>query len=455
MLKTAEDDGRKRTGTLMTASAHIITAVIGSGVLSLAWATAQLGWIAGPFALLCFAVITWFSSCLLADCYRYPGPIDGSRNPTYISTVKAHLGGIKYKLCGLSQYGNMVGVSIGYTITASISMAAISRANCFHKKGHDAGCHTSNNMFMIIFGITEIVLSQTPNFHELSFLSIVAAVMSFAYSSIGLGLSIAKIAGGSHAKTSLTGGAIGVNMSNTERIWNTFQALGDIAFAFAYSIVLIEIQDTLKSSPPENQVMKKASLVGVTVTTLFYLMCGTLGYGAFGDKAPGNLLTGFGFYEPFWLVDFANICIIIHLVGAYQVFSQPFFKLVEDWSNNKWPESKFLTKSYKICGIYQLNFFRLIWRTSYVILTSLIAMIFPLFNSVLGLLGALSFWPLTLYFPIEMHISQAKIRAYSFTWIWLKILSFVCFVVSLIAVAASIRGIVKDLRHFKPLNSVS
>ncbi|CAI0459877.1 unnamed protein product, partial [Linum tenue] len=31
-----------------TASAHIITTVIGSGVLSLAWAIAQLGWVVGP-----------------------------------------------------------------------------------------------------------------------------------------------------------------------------------------------------------------------------------------------------------------------------------------------------------------------------------------------------------------------------------------------------------------------
>jgi len=39
------------------------------------------------------------------------------------------------------------------------------------------------------------VLSQIPNFSKLWWLSIVAAVMSFAYSSIGLGLSVAKVAG--------------------------------------------------------------------------------------------------------------------------------------------------------------------------------------------------------------------------------------------------------------------
>jgi amino acid permease len=63
--------------------------------------------------------------------------------------------------------------------------------------------------------------------------------------------------------------------------------------------------------------MKKASLYGIGVTTIFYVSIGCIGYAAFGNDAPGNLLTGF--YEPFWLVDLGNIAVLIHLVGAYQV----------------------------------------------------------------------------------------------------------------------------------------
>jgi len=48
---------------------------------------------------------------------------------------------------------------------------------------------------MTIFAVIQILLSQIPDFQELSGLSIIAAVMSFGYSSIGIGLSIAKIAG--------------------------------------------------------------------------------------------------------------------------------------------------------------------------------------------------------------------------------------------------------------------
>lgn len=84
-----------RPGTLWTCIAHIITAVIGSGVLSLAWSTAQLGWVAGPVSLLCFAVVTFWSAFLLSDCYRSPDPVTGSRNYTYMDAVRVNLGSIQ------------------------------------------------------------------------------------------------------------------------------------------------------------------------------------------------------------------------------------------------------------------------------------------------------------------------------------------------------------------------
>ncbi|GJW87569.1 amino acid transporter, transmembrane [Tanacetum coccineum] len=75
----------KRTWTLWTASAHTITAIIGSGVLALAWATAQLGWIAGPTVLFLFSLVTYYCSCLL-------DPVTGKRNYTYMEAVKSNLG---------------------------------------------------------------------------------------------------------------------------------------------------------------------------------------------------------------------------------------------------------------------------------------------------------------------------------------------------------------------------
>lgn len=78
-------------GTVLSAVAHIIAAVIGAGVLSLAWSTAQLGWIAGPVALLCFAVVTYISVSLISQCYMSP---TGHRNPTYMDAVRFNLGSL-------------------------------------------------------------------------------------------------------------------------------------------------------------------------------------------------------------------------------------------------------------------------------------------------------------------------------------------------------------------------
>ncbi|KAJ4977142.1 hypothetical protein NE237_002248 [Protea cynaroides] len=348
--KNLDDDGReKRTGIrfiLPLLNCTYNHCCYWVWVLSLVWAVAQLGWVAGPAALMLLSVITYFTSTLLADCYRSPDPITGKRNSTYMDVVRANLGGMKFKLCGLAQYGIIIGGTIGFTITASISMVAVIRSNCFHKNGHQVQCHMSNYPFIITFACIQIVLSQIPNFHKLSWLSIFAAVMSFSYASIGVGLSMAKVAEkGHHVRTTLTGVTVGIDVSGAEKMWRTFQALGNIAFAYSFAAVLIEIQersssssyhlhptDTLKSSPPENKVMKKASLIGVSTTTLFYMLCGCLGYTAFGNDAPGNFLTGFGFYEPFWLIDFANVCIAIHLVGTYRaVVALIFFSFHYDF----------------------------------------------------------------------------------------------------------------------------
>lgn len=75
---------------------------------------------------------------------------------------------------------------------------AIKRSNCFHASGGKDPCQINSNPYMIAFGVVEIVFSQIKDFDQLWWLSIVASVMSFTYSTIGLGLGVAQIAGKSH-----------------------------------------------------------------------------------------------------------------------------------------------------------------------------------------------------------------------------------------------------------------
>ncbi|KAE8790708.1 putative amino acid permease 7 [Hordeum vulgare] len=137
---------------------------------------------------------------------------------------------------------------------------AIPKANCYHAHGHDAPCGFDGSYYMLMFGGAQLLLSFIPDFHDMAWLSVVAAVMSFSYAFIALGLGLAS----------------------------------------TILLIVFGSTDTLKSPPAENKSMKKASIISILVTTFFYLCCGCFGYAAFGSDAPGNLLTGFGFYKPYW-----------------------------------------------------------------------------------------------------------------------------------------------------------
>ncbi|KAK6912762.1 Amino acid transporter, transmembrane domain [Dillenia turbinata] len=303
--------------------------------------------------------------------------------------------------CAIAQYASLYGLTVGYTITAAISLRAALKAFCFHMKGHDAPCQYASNPYMIAMGILEVFLSQIPSFHELTWLSGLAAVMSIGYSAIGTALSFAKIVS--------------------------------------------------EQSDEEGQ------LGGVSATTLFYLMCDCFGYAAFGNEAPGNMLTGFGFYEPFWLVALGNIFIVVHLVGAYQVFSQPIVGAVETLARRKFPESKLVMAEYPLKfgnKEFNINFLRIVWRTVFVAVATLLSMAFPFFNAILSLLRAIGFWPCTVFLPIQMHVVQKKIRRESIKWIGLQLLNLLCLLVAVAAAVSSIEGFSSALQTYKPFKTI-
>ena len=73
------------------------------------------------------------------------------------------------------------------------------------------------------------------------------------------------------------------------------------------------LQDTI-AAPNENVKMRKSATIGISVTTFYYVIIGIVGYAAFGNEAPGNLLTGFGYFEPWWLIMLANLAIVVSIL---------------------------------------------------------------------------------------------------------------------------------------------
>ncbi|KAJ4823379.1 hypothetical protein Tsubulata_021741, partial [Turnera subulata] len=320
---------------------------------------------------------------------------------------------------------------------------AIRKSNCRHREGREAPCAYDDAFYpMLLYGVVQVVMSQIPDMHNMDWVSIVSAIMSFTYAFIGFALGFTQVVENGRIEGSITGLPAA---TPANKLWLIFEALADIAFSYPYPIVLIAIQDTLKSPPPENKTMKRASMAAVSITTFFYLCCGCFGYAAFGDNTPGNLLTGFEFFEPYWIVGFANACIVLHLVGGYQVYSQPQFAFVERWFSRKFPSNWLMNDLYSfkfpMFPPLRVNLFRLCFRTAYVASTTAIAMVFPYFNQVLGVLGAVNFWPLSVYFPVEMYFAQKKIRAWTSKWIALRAFSFAGFLVTVAGLIGSIQGL--------------
>ncbi|VAH11712.1 unnamed protein product [Triticum turgidum subsp. durum] len=172
-----------------------------------------------------------------------------------------------------------------------------------------------------------------------------------------------------------------------------------------------------------------------------------MGYAALGENTPRNLLAGFGFYEPFWLLDIAHAAHVIHLIGSYRVDCQTLFVLVENWAERRWPKSSFVTDKINIkLASYSLKFnlFGLTWRSLFVVLTTLVSTLLPFSAEVAGFVTAMLFWPLTVYFPIQMFIVQKKIPKHSIQWACLQLLSLAWLIITITAAASYIVVIVRS-----------
>ena len=106
-----------RAGTTLTACGHIITAVIGAGVLSLPYAFANLGWVGGVLSLTVFYSVSLLMSLLLARSAE----VEGVRQRRYGDAVRVLLGR-RYQVAAIVlQHVNLVLSGIAYTIAAGSS----------------------------------------------------------------------------------------------------------------------------------------------------------------------------------------------------------------------------------------------------------------------------------------------------------------------------------------------
>ncbi len=73
--------------------------------------------------------------------------------------------------------------------------------------------------------------------------------------------------------------------------------------------------------------MRKSIFSSMFFISGLKLAIGCFGYSAFGQQVPVNILTKkgtVGFFNPDWLIDIANVCVVVRIMGSYQVSQLSF-----------------------------------------------------------------------------------------------------------------------------------
>ncbi|CAI9775307.1 unnamed protein product [Fraxinus pennsylvanica] len=400
---------------------HNVTAMVGAGVLSLPYAMSELGWGPGITILILSWLITFYTLWQMVEMHEM---VPGKRFDRY-HELGQHAFGEKLGLWIVVPQQIVVEVStcIVYMVTGGKSL----------KKFHETVCPSCKEirltLFILIFASVHFVLSHLPNFNSISVVSFSAAVMSLTYSVIAWGASLAK---GPTANVSY-----GPRASTTSgSVFNFFNALGDVAFAYAGHNVALEIQATIPSTPekPSKGPMWKGVIFAYIIVAICYFPVAFIGYHTFGNTVDDNVLLSLE--KPNWLIAMANMFVVIHVIGSYQIYAMPVFDMMETC----------LIKQYKFKPSTKLRFTT---RTLFVGITMFIGMTFPFFGGLLGFFGGFALAPTTYYLPCIMWLIIKKPKRFSFSW-WIN-WSFIVVGVLLMILApiGGLRNIILSASNYK------
>lgn len=368
---------------------HNVTAMVGAGVLSLPYAMAQLGWGPGVTLLILSWVITLYTLWQMVEMHEL---VPGRRFDRYHELGQYAFG---------EKLGLWIVVPQQLIVEVSVNIIFMVTGGNSLKKFHDTVCttnckHIKTTYFIMIFSSVHFVLSHLPNFNSISGVSLAAAVMSLSYSTIAWGASIKK-----GVDPDVDYGYIG--QTDPAKVFGFLSGLGEIAFAYAGHNVVLEIQATIPSTPekPSKGPMWKGVVVAYIVVALCYFPVALIGFYVFGNKVEDNILVSLN--KPNWLIAMANMFVVIHVIGSYQIFAMGVFDMLET----------LLVKTLKFRPTWTLRF---ITRNVYVAFTMFVSITIPFFGGLLGFFGGLAFAPTSYYLPCIIWLKIYKPKRFSLSW---------------------------------------
>ncbi|KAL8052713.1 hypothetical protein ABFX02_05G023500 [Erythranthe guttata] len=411
-----------RTAKWWYSTFHNVTAMVGAGVLSLPFAMSDMGWGPGVTVMILSWIITLYTLWQMVEMHEM---VPGKRFDRY-HELGQHAFGEKLGLYIVVPQQVVVQVStcIIYMVTGGTSL----------KKFHDTVRPNEVGSikltgFIAIFAAAQFLLSLSPNFNSISLISLVAAVMSLTYATIAW---VASLTRGAAPDVSYTlRGA-----SDAAKVLNFFNALGNIAFAYAGHSVVLEIQATIPSTPekPSKKPMWKGVIFAYAIVAICYFPVAFVGYYVYGNSVDDNILVTLE--KPRWLIAAANLFVLVHVIGSYQVYAMPVFDMLET----------FLVKNLKFNPSTQL---RVITRSSFVAITMFIGMTFPFFGGLLGFFGGFALAPTTYFLPCIIWLIVRKPRRFSFSWCINYIFIILGVTLMILAPIGGLRNIILSASSYK------
>ncbi|KAJ4827318.1 Lysine histidine transporter 1 [Turnera subulata] len=117
--------------------------------------------------------------------------------------------------------------------------------------------------------------------------------------------------------------------TTSKTVFNFLSTLGDVSFAYVWHSVVLEIQATIPSTPekPSKKPMWRGVIVAYIVVALCYFPVALIGYWMYGNSVKDNILISLE--KPVWLIAMANMFVVVHVIGSYQIYAMPVFDVVE------------------------------------------------------------------------------------------------------------------------------
>ncbi|KAH6765374.1 hypothetical protein C2S52_000200 [Perilla frutescens var. hirtella] len=412
-------------GSWAHAAFHVATTIATPAAYApLPFAVASLGWALGVSSLVAATLSTWYSSLLIASLWRW----DGKKHTTYPHLAKSIYGSWGYWSIAFFQQVASLGNNIAIQIAAGSSLKAV-------YKYYDANGGMTLQHFILLFGASELVLSQFPDIHSLRWLNGLCTLSTVGFAGTAIGVTIYS---GKRADRSLV--TYSLQGSSSDKVFKVFNALGAIAFSFG-DAMLPEIQSTVKN--PAKMNMYKGVSSAYSIIAVTYWQLAFLGYWAFGADVEPYIVASLT--TPKWTIVMANLFAVVQIAGCFQIYCRPTYAYFE----GRMQSIKTKNNSLHVHGYI----YRLLYTSIYIGVITLVSSAMPFFGDFVSICGAVGFTPLDFVFPVVAYMKAGKVpRRKEFRLPLLLVNTAIAVWFSIVAVLGcigAVRFIVQDTRTYK------